>query len=287
MFAQITETDEGGNVKQAFSLSSLNFTCSNIVSNSVTDSVNCGGQFPNTALINITAALSKTNYNVTFAGDSFTVAPNTVKISITLQYWPFRSIRNNLTISISTQGINSFSAGRGSNIGDCQSPQTTESDSESPSEFGSGSNGNLRWFSLRFGTSTLYGTFNDKAEIEGKPKYTNVGYDSNSSRIYLQLPYFWQYAIIDPNFAVLVDDFGTSPYTSSSDSCIQGNNPKVPVSVIVGIVIGVVASVVIAAAAVYLLRKHRKRQNRKKLETLYSATDSNGTLRGGTIRLKK
>jgi len=54
--------------------------------------------------------------------------------------------------------------------------------------------------------------------------------DSGDGDIQVTIPHFWEYAIIDPDYSVLVE--------TSDDACYQANEKSVSVNIIIGVFVG-------------------------------------------------
>jgi len=232
--------------------------------NDTMESTNCGGHFANNAMINITALLVKTTTNITFAGESFTLAPYTIKLTMRLANWPFVTIFNKLAISIDTTAASTAPCGGGVNV-----------------QSGTGGGGNLKWYSYNTGSSTLYGTFNQKAEVDTQPKLINMTIDPMTSRITMRLPFFWETAVIDPNYNVLVSAVPTPSPSGNGNECSQNTAiygvVGLDILVIIGVTVSIAGFVLIVAAAVFYVKMKTRIGNVKRLRTRF-ATMSDGNL---------
>eukprot|EP00026_Physarum_polycephalum_P008337 Phypoly_transcript_08419.p1 GENE.Phypoly_transcript_08419~~Phypoly_transcript_08419.p1 ORF type:complete len:234 (+),score=41.91 Phypoly_transcript_08419:794-1495(+) len=174
---------------------------------------------------------------ITFAQNSSTYAFNTIKLAIQIRLWPFRSLRNSLSIVFS-------------------SPQTSLSTSLcSQIDSNKDENNNLKWFAININGSTLYGQFLDSSIVDGNIR--NVNFTLNSDyTVSATLPHFWSNAVVDPSFSVLLGD---KPKNCASDLKKGGKDIKKIIAIVVPIVVVVVVLVVVGA--IYFYPKiHRRRK---------------------------
>lgn len=66
--------------------------------------------FPNYATLTINITFFPDATNFTFAGREVSLSPQTVKMTLRISSWPFRSTQNTLTVAISTIFLNSTSS---------------------------------------------------------------------------------------------------------------------------------------------------------------------------------
>ncbi|EFA86039.1 hypothetical protein PPL_01272 [Heterostelium album PN500] len=138
-----------------------------------------------------------------FAGKTISMAPNSVKFSITLLPYPFSDLLNSLQVVISTK-VQSKSS----------------SDSCSKTEKGEDSGNNLQWINMRINDVSIYGRFIDTAVVDGRNiRIRNTiisesnsaeesGSTTNSMEVLIAttVPSYQVLADIDPDFSVLLND---------------------------------------------------------------------------------
>jgi hypothetical protein len=234
----------------SYSLQNLSYVCDSVNSD-VVDTFSCYSTFSNGGNINFTFAHYKMQYTTRFAGSNYTIAPQTVKLSVKLSKWPFRSIRNYLILDIKTQAQTSVC-----NI--------------SKVDLGVGYNGSVRSYSFSNGLSTLYGTFDDKIEVDDQPQFVATSYNADSSSVEMTIPFFWSTVLIDPNYNVLLSEV---KYEGDTPVCaVKEDDPNTLNSaLIIGLCVSIPGSLLVAAAVVFYLRRERTKRELRKLRSKASS----------------
>eukprot|EP01133_Synstelium_polycarpum_P005876 gene5876-6796_t len=135
--------------------------------------------------------------NITFAGETFTMNPSTLKYSISLSNYGFSNRLNRLQVIMEA------------------SVTAQETESCSLNESGSDSQSSLNWIKLTVNDNILYIRLISRAEVDGRPtmiknqlldsnKSTNESHVS-TSLIAFNIPYYSVYSVVDPDFTLLTD----------------------------------------------------------------------------------
>eukprot|EP00026_Physarum_polycephalum_P019652 Phypoly_transcript_21771.p1 GENE.Phypoly_transcript_21771~~Phypoly_transcript_21771.p1 ORF type:complete len:182 (+),score=17.75 Phypoly_transcript_21771:90-635(+) len=173
---------------------------------------------------------------------------NGIKYLIYIQNWPFMNIRNRLQIRMQTDGFS-------------HNPSSACSTSENSTD---GST-NLQWFKLNFDGVSLYATFAQDTEVDGK--YGKVSFSLSGNDIVISLPSFWEYAVVDPVYSVLLDTQIEQIGECDFGKIRKNRNLKKIVGVAVG---GVVGVTVIIAVGILLFKIWHQKQWQKKFKKVYS-----------------
>jgi len=178
-----------------FNMSAINFSISQSEGTNVSTDVTFFGALPNDANITLFIRLFSATTNVTFAGDTTAFAPNTIKLSITVVNWPFRSVQNSLAFI----------------LGSDTKQQTSKCNVDS----GTDSSGNLQWFTITLNSTSMYGKFMDTALLDNKTRTVTFSLNEDNS-VTASIPHFWEQAEIDPSYSVLLGE--------RQDSCGANDN---------------------------------------------------------------
>jgi len=174
--------------------------------------------------------LFNTTTTVSFANSIQVMLPNQLKLSAKITQWPFASIQNTFQLLIlSSVGDGSIS-------------------SMSPIE---DSQGVLRSFQMEVDGVPLYAQFFPSALLDGRvyPLSTSYSENGNSIIITTKTPVFLRDLVIDPNFAILLEN--SSP-TKSNTKGNNNNKSNTPTTVIIAVVVSVVGAVMIVMALCFL-----------------------------------
>eukprot|EP00026_Physarum_polycephalum_P009017 Phypoly_transcript_09126.p1 GENE.Phypoly_transcript_09126~~Phypoly_transcript_09126.p1 ORF type:complete len:144 (+),score=30.40 Phypoly_transcript_09126:1002-1433(+) len=90
-------------------------------------------------------------------------------------------------------------------------------------------NNSVRWFTISYNKTTLYGQFLNYALLDGHVR--NITYTSSSPSIVTAVvQHFWESAEVDPNFVVLLDN---------EDPCThkKGFNKKLLLAILIPVVV--------------------------------------------------
>eukprot|EP00026_Physarum_polycephalum_P007387 Phypoly_transcript_07447.p1 GENE.Phypoly_transcript_07447~~Phypoly_transcript_07447.p1 ORF type:complete len:469 (+),score=93.90 Phypoly_transcript_07447:178-1407(+) len=148
------------------------------------DEFKLGALLENGAMLNISVWLIKVQKVIEFANISTTFLPNSVKMGLFVANWPFMDVENYLGIVTESQ-----------NLEDSAPKVVAEVDEH----------GNLKWIKYLINGFAFYGQFQDKAILDGYIRTIRFRQNVTDNSIITIIPHFWDYADIDPNFAVLLD----------------------------------------------------------------------------------
>eukprot|EP00026_Physarum_polycephalum_P002505 Phypoly_transcript_02512.p1 GENE.Phypoly_transcript_02512~~Phypoly_transcript_02512.p1 ORF type:complete len:910 (+),score=55.06 Phypoly_transcript_02512:331-2730(+) len=139
----------------------------------------------NGAFVNLTIWQFDDLTHYPFANTVLHFPPNTVKLTFSIHLWPFLDATHSLGIEMKTTGNNS------------SSPVTKTNLDNNPDA------GSVRWITMSYGDTTLYGKFLDLAIVDGRAR--NITYVHSSDTVVTAVvPHFWEYAVVDPDLSVLV-----------------------------------------------------------------------------------
>lgn len=219
VFSELREVDGTGTVVYSIDMTGSNFT---LESDSTNSTLNKQWVY-NTTLENL-AGLSVTIYefqddvtNITFAGTTTSYAKNSLKLSVEIGAWPFRGYQNSL-ILIFTTGAQTTGAG-------CQQVNSFSGE------------GSLQWFSINIEGTTMYGQFEQNAIVDGIIRPISFSLGSNDTTVAAKISHFWNYAVIDPSFSVLLEDPPDCSSHATSHTLVVAVSVVVPLVVFV-IVLG-------------------------------------------------
>jgi len=161
-----------------------------------------------------------------FANQSIAHSPNTLTGIIQITNWPFNNINNLLRIWTSDQGFVIRNK--------------------------RGDNGNFEWVEYLVNGYILFVRFPDTIEVDGTPRTMQVAMN-NSEEIYLVVPHFWNYVIIDPDYGVLV----------ASNSETKPPHPSNKKLFIIAAVVIICGMLIIAVIIFYGHKKRQQATNKK------------------------
>eukprot|EP00026_Physarum_polycephalum_P005343 Phypoly_transcript_05375.p1 GENE.Phypoly_transcript_05375~~Phypoly_transcript_05375.p1 ORF type:complete len:628 (+),score=68.17 Phypoly_transcript_05375:31-1914(+) len=251
---QISEVDIYGNTMKSYNLSDFASSAieeSVIYSNSVALQKRVNISLPNGAFLEVSLIEFSSATNYSFANLTVPIPEHGIKYLIYIQNWPFMNIRNKLQVRMQTDG---FSKNPSSACGP---------DSENSFD---GST-NLLWFKLNIDGISLYATFVQATEVD--KKYGKVSFSLLDNYIVISVPSFWEYAIIDPIYSVLVD----VQSKGSNNDCDFGKihvKKGVSEKIVGGVVGGVVGTAIVLAISIFLVKMWHRKQWRKKFKQMYS-----------------
>jgi len=222
-------SSNNGNVSQV-NLATENFTIS-ITKTNATVTWICVGNLSNGATVNITVQIFNMANNVSFAGKKLHFSKRTMKFTISLTGWIFRSMRNSLQIFY-----------------DITSKNTASTDVSSNGQ------GNIKWHEVSTGDVALFGKFVEQAVIDGTVRY--ISFRPSETGIIAQVPYFWNTMVLDPDYSVLLENDGPSQVNSDGVSDQWGPLGEVTDLIICGAGVGVIA---VVGVVVFMHRKWRQR----------------------------
>ncbi|GAM22608.1 hypothetical protein SAMD00019534_057830 [Acytostelium subglobosum LB1] len=206
-----------------------------------------------TGAIKVSILWFNVSKDITFAGDNITMPESTIKYTIEVERYTFKSKLNSMQV-IMAAAIN-----------------TTDLSSCSTHEYGyveGATKPSVYWMRVKVAKFSLYGRFIQKALVDGRVAVvTNTLFndslqvpDSHISQtmIAINSQHFDKNVIMDPDFHLLIDT--TDAKDSRSDrTCPGGNGTKLSALAIAGIVVLCVAFVAAIVVAVWMRRRVQKR----------------------------
>ncbi|KAF2076738.1 hypothetical protein CYY_001927 [Polysphondylium violaceum] len=191
--------------------------------------------------------------NITFANQQLQMNPHSLKYSINITNYSFKSSLNSLQLVLSA------SIESDHNNDECSSKQIGDV-VDSESEF----------IKMQIDKNSLYGRFIKRGVIDGRVKYvTNTLLDSEYNAIEttsksqtfigINIPFYSRLAQLDPDFSILVDN---RPASDNDNAVCGARKSKLTGAQIAGIAIGCAAFVaIIVTSTVYYF--YKKRQTNK------------------------
>jgi len=150
-----------------------------------------------------------------------------LKFFILISDWTFESAQNSLQLFY--------------NITTNEAPLLTSSTDDQ---------GRLQWQKVSVGDVVLFGKFVEEAEIDGKVRY--VSFLPTEGGVAVQIPYFWDFARLDPDYSVLLGD---SQQDENGEPLIDGLSWLF----IVIVCASGVAGLSVLGAIVYMFNKRKQR----------------------------
>ncbi|KAN0026521.1 hypothetical protein ACTFIV_007509 [Dictyostelium citrinum] len=167
-----------------------------------------------------------TSKQYSFAGSTFTLDAGSIKLTISISNYYYKSNLNTLQLQLISSVDNNQET-------DCNSKEVSTNEINTSS---------FKYIKISKDNRILQGRFINKVLSDGRPTYlsTDIKSEGNSIIATLNLPHFVNQSIIDPDFSVLLE-------TDFKSECDTKNDRKwlIPVAVVVPIVglscIGVIA----------------------------------------------
>jgi len=183
------------------------------------------------ATLTVEVAMYKQSQTIPFAGYEVNIPDNGIKYNVVIQDWIFETIANTLTVTLSS-----------SSNSDLQTFTT-----------GTDQNGNLQWMRLSVCAIGLYSTYLAYAVLDGTVQRVQFKTTGNNSDIAVRIPHFWNYAVIDPEYSVLVE---------TGTSCQPNKHNNIPSEVIVSVVVSIVSATTIMAGVWFVIVSKRRSKAR-------------------------
>lgn len=145
---------------------------------------------------------------IDFANQTYDLQPSILKSSISISYWSFETIKNQLQLVYELGTVQ-------------DQPQTTNCFTPQAD-----AGGNVRSVQYTVDGVTMYGTFLQNALVDQEPRPLQVALSEKDNRnlIVLTLPHFWVNAVIDPDYSVLIQPEDTNDpchYNQASNKAIS------------------------------------------------------------------
>ncbi|EGG17446.1 hypothetical protein DFA_08441 [Cavenderia fasciculata] len=235
--------------KEVVSYKQLNWTPYNLTLNSTEKQVflyNTTIQ-GDKATINVTLEYLEMEQTYNFANQNFTVPSQSVKYSVAISNYVFASQLNHMVLLFNT------SIGRD----ECASKEAGYLDS---------SNNLLAWIELSVGQNVLYARFQQNAIVDDRivsiqnsiVPNNNTNSVNNTALVGIHLPIFSNYAIIDPDFSLLLTDKKVTTTCINGEMVEEEKNENWKV-IVIAVVCSAVGATVLVIATVYILKKNKWR----------------------------
>jgi hypothetical protein len=159
----------------------------------------------------------------------------TMKSTIQIFNWTFQSIKNTLRIWTSF-------------------PHELSQDTQASYKIGP--SGNLQWALYTVLNSTLYAKFVETVQLDGIVHEMQVAVDPGTGMVYFTILHFWNYAVIDPEYSLLLTQQGTGHTSNSGNGGGTGAGTGVgddltPVTIGVGVTVVVAAAIAITILSIW------------------------------------
>eukprot|EP00026_Physarum_polycephalum_P001122 Phypoly_transcript_01123.p1 GENE.Phypoly_transcript_01123~~Phypoly_transcript_01123.p1 ORF type:complete len:1193 (+),score=170.81 Phypoly_transcript_01123:88-3579(+) len=255
---ELRELDPTGAIVRSVQLGTLSFI--SVPTDNYTREYNASfslvGKIPTNVFVNFSSTPFSRNF--TFADQDVNLVPYSIKFSVRVDNWPFTSARSRLAV-VSQSTVSLITTDT------CHGPSVT------PQNL----NDNLVWVTSSFSGLTLYGKFLPNAIADGRLVTTTNTFNSSESEVSTLIPHFFDFAVIDPDYSVLLNPYATpDPIKDNAPpGCYphKKNNHKTKVAVIVSVVVIVVVALAVAGA--YVIYKRRIRaQTRYRIKTASSSS---------------
>jgi len=249
---QIQEVTGSGEIVAVFNVSAANLVA---VAN-ITDEVEMWTYsitLANQAEISFTFMLVNNATTVEFLDESINLIPNTLKSTVYIGNWPFQTIANQLQI-----------------VTNVAAPQQESHCSRYSAT--SDASGNVRWFQFSVNGNAVVGKFLDTVLIDGSSRPLQVT-TLQDNHIAFSISHFWSYAVLDPDYSVILDP--------DTNSCGGGSHVSrtTVIAVTVPIVVCAVLIVVVGLVWQFNVRRNtiKRLSNRSSAEMTTLKRNRKGT----------
>jgi len=222
-------------------------TVTNLVTNATQASYVLSTVLGNKARVSISIWIFTENTDMDFVNETLSFAANSIKFDIMIQAWPFEAAANKLWLMTSQNAPTAGAVGCGNN------------------NQGVDGSGNLRFSQIQINSTVLYGRFLEYASIDGRKKsleVKSVAQTANQVTVAIVVPFFFETAIVDPDFSVLLAN-----EDDNNDKCKNSNN--VSRNVIIIVCCCVVGIAIVGAVGLLTYKKYRRSIRRKHQRKLY------------------
>jgi len=249
-FGVIEEFDENGLVVKSVNCSTLNFTVTQNITKyytvwdySTSLSKYLSGASPQSR-IQISIYSFNDSASLFFANNTLIFSKNSLKVFVSLESWPFSSIKHSLRLTLSINApppINPSS----NNCGQSQGSSTNNAD-------------DTKWVKISGNDYSLFVTVFSAAEVDGRVLY--VTFSTAANNIFVHIPYFWSTATVDPDFVVLFEPPPTSD-TGCYENIFNEAMPQWEKDTFIAVAAAIFVAII--GVAVYVIRKKRKMGRRR------------------------
>jgi len=241
----IYEIDRSNNILKRYLLNtSADYTVlSEIQDNSNVTYINISFALDNARLL-VRVILYEKTTTIDFAGKEIIVPNGGVKYYARVENWPFEKYGNKLAITLLTSSSNTSA--------EIQSSQNN--------------GGNLDWMTLYAGSLSLYSQFLSYAlldDLNTTVQFVAQSQTGGTSEVQILIPHFWDYAEIDPNYAVLVE----------ADQTGSGGQNQFMYIIIAIVVACVVAVAIIIVVTGLVIKKRRRTRSKSELNSKLSSAN--------------
>eukprot|EP00026_Physarum_polycephalum_P005392 Phypoly_transcript_05426.p1 GENE.Phypoly_transcript_05426~~Phypoly_transcript_05426.p1 ORF type:complete len:356 (+),score=25.74 Phypoly_transcript_05426:398-1465(+) len=197
LFASIREIDENGGTVVSFDINLPNNTRNHHekINSSNTKFII---SLPNNANLAVKATVYNETTIVKFANESIRVPKNGLKYLIHIENWPFIALTHRLVVSMRVNA-----SAKGASDGSC-----TRSQAGTKLRVNTDGDSSLSFIYFEYNGVLLYGTFLENAYLDDiyNIRLVRFYYNTTANTIDIEIPHFWDYVDIDPNFQVLLGD---------------------------------------------------------------------------------
>lgn len=252
---KLTEMDRYGNTLSEFELIESFDLVELVVLNSSRNSQWIfSSKLPNSAVVTVIFhVFNEPKSNYTFYNQTYTYKKNTLKLSVKVENWTFASTSDTLRVNIENNATNTILNGDVAQV-----------------ERSYDSGGSLNWMQISLNGLSEYVRFIPYAYVDDRKRY--IQFTEEDNMIIATLPSFVKYAVMDPDFSVLV----------SQDSEEEGSSSNSNLIIVIAVVsCGVFGLAILFGLTFYKLRgrinvlmrvKRSKKQVQNNLESSYSSS---------------
>ncbi|KAF2068657.1 hypothetical protein CYY_010021, partial [Polysphondylium violaceum] len=243
----LRELDQQSNQVHSFDLVSNNWILLSSKSNDIYKQYEYVYQLPSTNITSIIQIFDK-SHNITFGSQIINMQPSTVKFTFNITSYPFSSGLNSLQLVLMASFKSQESLGSTCSVTDFIEDQ-----------------GTAEYLRIQIQDRSLYGRFIKYGLVEGREtaitntllqdyKQSIRKPDETQAYIGLNIPYYKNNVLLDPDFSLLIDTKSASDRDNSI--CTQAPKKGLNAAQIAGIAIGGAAFLVIVAlVSIFVLRK--------------------------------
>jgi len=244
----IREVNAMGDVVQSVNISNTFFSKSSEENSNISTTIYNAIILENCNLT-ITIYLVKQSTTFSFVGMEIPLSSNSIKIMVEVDHWPFQTIANSLEILVNNEG----------------------SLADGCDDVGYNSQGHITWFKYFNGQYTLYSPLINVAEIDEKNQ--TIYYMFSNDQLIIVIPFFWNYALVDPSYAVLLESAPPGG-CDTSESIVE----KDGWIIVVAISVSSSMFVAIVAGTLLIIRNRRRVLHMKRVRSKEAISSSSDNL---------